>query len=179
MVINYGVNHLSSFNENTFNLDKNYKDMIPNINSCNFDYLNIYQHLDNGNFTKTRYRKIITEDESCFGKILYTGVIPGEKFSNLKKNDYLEFGVGQKLGLVLWLFEPISITFLVCIASILFLQILNKKKSLFLYVILIFIIFSTYTFNSYNMYLNSTKKYFPNSNSTNEQIFNELMINND
>ena len=39
---------------------------------------------------------------------------PGTKFSDLSKDSYIEFGVSQKLGLPLWLFEEKFLLFLNC-----------------------------------------------------------------
>ena len=89
----YGINHFLDGKNNL--LEVNFNKSIPNIYDCNFNYYEMNHHMKEGGFTKLRFRKSVTGNEFCFGKITYTGVIPGTNFSDLSKDAYIEFGVNQ------------------------------------------------------------------------------------
>ena len=75
----YGLSH---FEDSEINyIRENFKESIPNIYGCNFNYSSIKEHLDKEEFEHIRFRKIISTDEECFGKVAYTGFAPGTKFS--------------------------------------------------------------------------------------------------
>ena len=86
------------------------------------------------NFSKLRFRKSATQKDNCYGKITYTGITPGTKFSDLSKDSYIEFGVSQKLGLPLWLFEEKFLLFLIAIFTIIIFQIVFHKKNFLPYI---------------------------------------------
>ena len=130
LVNTYGISHLKA-EDNIFLID-NFNQAIPNIYNCNFNYFEIKNHMNEGQFTKVRFRKSVTEDPTCFGKITYSGVTPGTKFEELPKDLYIEFGVNQKSGLPLWLFEKNFLIFAIFMSIIIFLQIIFNKKNFFI-----------------------------------------------
>lgn len=173
----YGVNHYTD-SEVKF-LEDNFSKAIPNIYSCNFDYLSINEHIAHGEFERVRFRKIITTNADCFGKIAYTGIIPGTKFDDIDPDSYLEFGVNQKLGYVLWLFEKNFLLFLFFFSTLLLLQSKLVKRNIFKYFLILIFIYSLVNFETHNMYINSAKHYFPNENSKNENLLNSWFLQND
>ena len=173
----YGVNHYTD-SEVKF-LEDNFSKAIPNIYSCNFDYFSINEHIAHGEFERVRFRKIITTNADCFGKIAYTGIIPGTKFDDIDPDSYLEFGVNQKLGYVLWLFEKNFLLFLFFFSTLLLLQSKLVKRNIFKYFLILIFIYSLVNFETHNMYINSAKHYFPNENSKNENLLNSWFLQND
>tara|TARA_B100000963_G_C22634973_1_gene677115 strand:- start:2140 stop:2748 length:609 start_codon:yes stop_codon:yes gene_type:complete len=175
LVNTYGISHLKA--EDNILLIDNFNQAIPNIYNCNFNYFEIKNHMNEGQFTKVRFRKSVTEDPTCFGKITYSGVTPGTKFEELPKDLYIEFGVNQKSGLPLWLFEKNFLIFAIFMSIIIFLQIIFNKKNFFIGFLIIIFFYSLVSFNEQNMFINSSKTYFPNLSTTNEQIFNSWFTN--
>ena len=119
---------------------------------------------------KLRFRKSVTGNELCFGKITYTGVTPGTNFSDLSKDSYIEFGVNQKHGLPLWLYEFNFLIFIFTIFIIIIFQIFFYKKNFYVAFIFTILIYSFITFNENNMFINSSKSYFSNTDTTNENF---------
>ena len=175
LVNTYGINHL--IDEESYLLSEDFSESIPNIYNCNFNYFEIKKHLEDAGFEKVRFRKSITKDENCFGQIIYTGVVPGTSFNNLSKNSYIEFGVNQKFGLPLWLFENKFLILLTFIITSLFFLIFFLKRNFFAFILIGIFLFLLITFNKENMYINSSKEYFPNTETTNELIFNKWINN--
>ena len=173
----YGVNHYTD-SEVKF-LEDNFSKAIPNIYSCNFNYFSINEHIAHGEFERVRFRKIITTNADCFGKIAYTGITPGTKFDDIDPDSYLEFGVNQKLGYVLWLFEKNFLLFLFFFSTLLLLQSKLVKRNIFKYFLILIFIYSLVNFETHNMYINSAKHYFPNENSKNENLLNSWFLQND
>ena len=173
----YGVNHYTD-PEVKF-LEDNFGKAIPNIYSCNFDYFSINEHIANEEFEHVRFRKIITTNPDCFGKIAYTGITPGTKFDDIDPSLYLEFGVNQKLGHVLWLFEKNFLLFLFVFLTLLLLQSKLVKQNIFKYFLILIFIYSLVNFDTQNMYINSSKHYFPNENSKSENLLNSWFLQND
>ncbi len=171
LINTYGISHLT--NEDNYLLIENFSERIPNINNCNFDYFEIKKHIEEADFKKVRFRKSITSDPNCYGKITYTGVVPGTPFNELSKDSYIEFGVNQKFGLPLWLYENNFLIFLTFFISFLFFQIIFIKRNFFSLILIGIFLFLLFTFDNENMYINSSKEYFPNTNTTNEHIFDE------
>ena len=173
----YGVNHYT-VPEVKF-LEDNFGKAIPGIHSCNFDYFSINEHIANGGFEQVRFRKIITTNPDCFGQIAYTGITPGTKFDDIDPTSYLEFGVNQKLGHVLWLFEKNFLLFLFVFLTLLLLQSKLVKQNIFKYFLILIFIYSLVNFDTQNMYINSSKHYFPNENSKSENLLNSWFLQND
>ena len=173
----YGLNHL--LNDENKLLKEDFSQTVPNIYDCNFNYYEIKTHMKESNFSKLRFRKSATQKDNCYGKITYTGITPGTKFSDLSKDSYIEFGVSQKLGLPLWLFEEKFLLFLIAIFTIIIFQIVFHKKNFFTIYLLTILIYSLYTFNENNMFINSSKIYFPNQETTNSQFFDRWIANGD
>ena len=173
----YGLSHFSQ--EEADFMEQNFSMSIPNINNCNLDYYNLKNHIDKGNFNKVRYRKIITDDENCFGKVLYSGQVPGTQFSELDSETYVEFGVNQKIGYPLWLFEKQFVIFLLLILFVLILQLINKTRNYYLIILIVITIFSILSFSKQNMFINSAKQYFPNENTKNISIMINWFSSND
>lgn len=173
----YGVNHYT--NPEVKFLEDNFSKAIPNIYSCNFDYFSINEHIAHGEFERVRFRKIITTNADCFGKIAYTGITPGTKFDDIDPVSYLEFGVNQKLGYVLWLFEKNFLLFLFFFSTLLLLQSKLVKRNIFKYFLILIFIYSLVNFETYNMYINSAKYYFPNENSKSVNLLNSWFLQND
>jgi len=173
----YGVNHYT--NPEVKFLEDNFSKAIPNIYSCNFDYFSINEHIAHGEFERVRFRKIITTNADCFGKIAYTGITPGTKFDDIDPVSYLEFGVNQKLGYVLWLFEKKFLLFLFFFSALLLLQSKLVKRNIFKYFLILIFIYSLVNFETYNMYINSAKYYFPNENSKSVNLLNSWFLQND
>ena len=173
----YGVNHYTD-SEVKF-LEDNFNKAIPNIYSCNFDYFSINEHIVHGEFERVRFRKIITTNADCFGKIAYTGITPGTKFDDIDPDSYLEFGVNQKLGYVLWLFEKNFLLFLFFFSTLLLLQSRLVKRNIFKYFLILIFIYSLVNFETHNMYINSAKYYFPNENSKSVNLLNSWFLKND
>ena len=173
----YGVNHYT--NPEVKFLEDNFSKAIPNIYSCNFDYFSINEHIAHGEFERVRFRKIITTNADCFGKIAYTGITPGTKFDDIDPVSYLEFGVNQKLGYVLWLFEKKFLLFLFFFSTLLLLQSKLVKRNIFKYFLILIFIYSLVNFETYNMYINSAKYYFPNENSKSVNLLNSWFLQND
>ena len=164
----YGINHFLDGKNNL--LEVNFNKSIPNIYDCNFNYYEMNHHMKEGGFTKLRFRKSVTGNELCFGKITYTGVTPGTNFSDLSKDAYIEFGVNQKHGLPLWLYEVNFLIFIFTIFIIIILQIFFYKKNFYIAFMVAILIYSFITFNENNMFINSSKSYFPNTDTTNENF---------
>lgn len=173
----YGVNHYT--NPEVKFLEDNFSKAIPNIYSCNFDYFSINEHIAHGEFERVRYRKIITTNADCFGKIAYTGITPGTKFDDIDPDSYLEFGVNQKLGYVLWLFEKNFLLFLFFFSTLLLLQWRLVKRNIFKYFLILIFIYSLVNFETHNMYINSAKYYFPNENSKSVNLLHSWFLQND
>jgi len=173
----YGVNHYTD-SEVKF-LEDNFSKAIPNIYSCNFNYFSINEHIAHGEFERVRFRKIITTNADCFGKIAYTGITPGTKFDDIDPDSYLEFGVNQKLGYVLWLFEKNFLLFLFFFSTLLLLQSKLVKRNIFKYFLILIFIYSLVNFDTQNMYINSAKHYFPNENSKSVNLLNSWVLQND
>ncbi len=93
----YGISHIQSDEQNF--IEDNFEERIPNINNCNLSYYSVNDHISSGGYSNVRYRKIITTDDKCFGKVTYTGIAPGTNFNDIDTNQYLEFGVSQKLDM--------------------------------------------------------------------------------
>lgn len=167
----YGLNHLS--NSDIDYLKDSFENSIPNINNCNFDYYSISQHMSNWGFEHLRYRKIVSTTPSCFGKILYSGKVPGTQFVDIDLDSFIEYGVNQKLGFVLWLFEKDFLIFLIFFVFLIFLQIVFEKKILFKYFLILIILFSIFKFEDHNMFINSNKSYFPNEETKNLNLMNK------
>ncbi len=177
LVLIYDIEHTSEIN--TSFLKENFSNRIPNFNSCNHDYFNTSKHINDGGFTRVRYRKIITKEESCFGKILYSSVDLGKDFKDIDKNQYIEFGVGQKLGFNLWLYETKTIGFLFCIFLISIIQIFLQKRNLFIFFVLSVFLISLLSFKEQNMYINSKNNILPNIDTSNENLMIDLVQNDD
>ena len=60
LVNTYGISHLKA--EDNILLIDNFNQAIPNIYNCNFNYFEIKNHMNEGQFTKVRFRKSVTED---------------------------------------------------------------------------------------------------------------------
>ena len=173
----YGLSH---FEDSEINyLRENFKESIPNIYGCNFNYSSIKEHLDKEEFEHIRFRKIISTDEECFGKVAYTGVAPGTKFNTIERDTYMEFGVNQKLGYVLWLYEKNFLIFLFFFLILVLFQIKFVDKNFFIYFLILIFTYSFINFDKHNMYINSAKHYFPNENSQNSKLMNNWFYNND
>ena len=173
----YGLYHLD--NDQINYLDINSKKSIPNIVNCNYDYYSINQHMSSGKYENIRFRKIVTTDSNCYGKVIYSNVVPGTKFEDIKFDSYIEFGVTQKLGFALWLFEKNFLIFLLIALFISVLQIFRKNQNLFLYFFILIFIFSIFVFQKHNMFINSSKIYFPNEGTKNSELITEWFKNND
>ncbi len=173
----YGVSHYT--NSEVKFLEDNFSKAIPNIYSCNFDYFSINKHISHGEFEHVRFRKIITTNEDCFGKIAYTGITPGTNFDDIDPGSYLEFGVNQKLGYVLWLFEKNFLIFLFIFSTLLLLQSRFVKQNFFKYFLILIFIYSLVNFDVQNMYINSSKHYFPSENSKSVNLLNNWFLQND
>jgi len=168
----YGINHIQS-DERSF-IEENFEERIPNINNCNLSYYSVNDHISSGGYSNVRYRKIITSDENCFGKVTYTGIAPGTSFNDIDTNQYLEFGVNQKLGYVLWLHEKTFLIFFGTLIFIVVLQIFFEKINFYKYFLIIILLFSIVLFDQHNMFINSSRKYFPNENTKNEIFFQKV-----
>ena len=177
LVYIYGFDHIS--NPNIDYLESNFENSIPNINNCNFDYYSIEQHMNKWGFEHIRYRKIVSTTPSCYGKVLYSGKVPGTKFEDIDMDSFIEFGVNQKLGFVLWLFEIDFLIFLIFFKFLAFLQIIFQRRILFKYFLILIIIFSIFKFEDHNMFINSTKSYFPNEETKNANLMIKWFENND
>ena len=177
LVYIYGFDHIS--NPNIDYLESNFENSIPNINNCNFDYYSIGQHMNKWGFERIRYRKIISTTPSCYGKVLYSGKVPGTKFEDIDMDSFIEFGVNQKLGFVLWLFEIDFLIFLIFFIFLAFLQIIFQRRNLFKYFLILIIIFSIFKFEDHNMFINSSKSYFPNEETKNSNLMIKWFENND
>ena len=175
LVLIYDIEHTSGVSESY--LIENFSNRIPNFNSCNLDYYSTSTHINDGGFTKVRYRKIITKEERCLGKILYSSVDLGKDFKDIDKNQYIEFGVGQKLGFNLWLYETKTLMFLFCILLIAIFQIFLQKRNLFIFFVLSVFLISLLSFNEQNMYINSKNKMLPNIDTSNENLMIDLVKN--
>ena len=173
----YGLSH---FEDSEINyLRENFKESIPNIYGCNFNYSSIKEHLDKEAFEHIRFRKIISTDEECFGKVAYTGVAPGTKFNTIERDTYIEFGVNQKLGYVLWLYEKNFLIFLFFFLILVLFQIKFVDKNFFIYFLILIFTYSFINFDKHNMYSNSSKIYFPNEETKNSELITEWFKNND
>ena len=161
----YGFNHLTDSNVDY--LENNFENSIPNISNCNFDYYSISQHMNKWGFEHIRYRKIVSTTPSCYGKVLYSSKVPGTKFEDIDIDSFIEYGVNQKLGLVLWLFEREFLIFLIFFVCLVTLQIIFQRRILFKYFLILIIIFSIFKFEDHNMFINSSKSYFPNDDTKN------------
>ncbi len=177
LVYIYGFDHIS--NPNIDYLESNFENSIPNINNCNFDYYSIGQHMNKWGFEHIRYRKIVSTTSSCYGKVLYSGKVPGTKFEDIDMDSFIEFGVNQKLGFVLWLFEIDFLIFLIFFIFLAFLQIIFQRRILFKYFLILIIIFSIFKFEDHNMFINSSKSYFPNEETKNSNLMIKWFENND
>lgn len=173
----YGISHVE-LDERRF-IEENFENRIPNINNCNLSYFNVEGHISSGGYSNVRYRKIITLNENCFGKVTYTGIAPGTSFDDIDTNQYLEFGVNQKLGFVLWLHERSFLIFFGCLVLIIILQIFLDKINFYKYFLIIILIYSLVLFDQHNMFINSSRKYFPNENTKNEIFFQKIDIYDD
>ena len=173
----YGFNHLTDSNVDY--LENNFENSIPNISNCNFDYYSISQHMNKWGFEHIRYRKIVSTTPSCFGKVLYSSKVPGTKFEDIDIDSFIEYGVNQKLGFVLWLFEREFLIFLVFFVCLVTLQIIFQRRILFKYFIILIIIFSIFKFEDHNMFINSSKSYFPNDDTKNTNLMIKWFEDND
>jgi len=176
LINTYGMNHFLDDKNNL--LEENFDKAVPNIYDCNFNYYEINHHMKEGGFTKLRFRKSVTGNELCFGKITYTGITPGTKFSDISRDSYIEFGVNQKHGLPLWLYEVNFLMFTFIIFMLIIFQIFFYKKNFFVAFIFTILIYSIITFNENNTFINSSKSYFPNTDTTNEN-FMQNRLNDD
>ena len=173
----YGFNHLT--NSNVDYLENNFENSIPNISNCNFDYYSISQHMNKWGFEHIRYRKIVSTTPSCYGKVLYSSKVPGTKFEDIDTDSFIEYGVNQKLGFVLWLFEREFLIFLIFFVCLVTLQIIFQRRILFKYFIILIIIFSIFKFEDHNMFINSSKSYFPNDDTKNTNLMIKWFEDND
>lgn len=173
----YGLSHFEDSEVNYLN--DNFNESIPNIFSCNFNYFSLTEHLDKEGFEHIRFRKIISTDDECFGKVAYTGISPGTKFNTIERDKYMEFGVKQKLGYVLWLYEKNFLVFLLFFLILVIIQIKFVHKNFFIYFLLLIFTYSFINFDKHNMYINSAKHYFPNENVKNSSLMNNWFYNND
>ena len=173
----YGFNHLTDSNVDY--LENNFENSIPNISNCNFDYYSISQHMNKWGFEHIRYRKIVSTTPSCYGKVLYSSKVPGTKFEDIDIDSFIEYGVNQKLGLVLWLFEREFLIFLLFFVCLVTLQIIFQRRILFKYFLILIIIFSIFKFEDHNMFINSSKSYFPNEETKNSNLMIKWFENND
>ena len=173
----YGFNHLT--NSNVDYLENNFENSIPNISNCNFDYYSISQHMNKWGFEHIRYRKIVSTTPSCYGKVLYSSKVPGTKFEDIDIDSFIEYGVNQKLGLVLWLFEREFLIFLLFFVCLVTLQIIFQRRILFKYFLILIIIFSIFKFEDHNMFINSSKSYFPNDDTKNTNLMIKWFEDND
>ena len=173
----YGFNHLT--NSNVDYLENNFENSIPNISNCNFDYYSISQHMNKWGFEHIRYRKIVSTTPSCYGKVLYSSKVPGTKFEDIDIDSFIEYGVNQKLGLVLWLFEREFLIFLIFFVCLVTLQIIFQRRILFKYFLILIIIFSIFKFEDHNMFINSSKSYFPNDDTKNTNLMIKWFEDND
>lgn len=173
----YGFNHLT--NSNVDYLENNFENSIPNISNCNFDYYSISQHMNKWGFEHIRYRKIVSTTPSCYGKVLYSSKVPGTKFEDIDIDSFIEYGVNQKLGLVLWLFEREFLIFLIFFVCLVTLQIIFQRRILFKYFLILIIIFSIFKFEDHNMFINSSKSYFPNNDTKNTNLMIKWFEDND
>ena len=173
----YGFNHLT--NSNVDYLENNFENSIPNISNCNFDYYSISQHMNKWGFEHIRYRKIVSTTPSCYGKVLYSSKVPGTKFEDIDIDSFIEYGVNQKLGLVLWLFEREFLIFLLFFVCLVTLQIIFQRRILFKYFLILIIIFSIFKFEDHNMFINSSKSYFPNNDTKNTNLMIKWFEDND
>ena len=171
----YSLNHIQE-QSNLIYYDS-FVNQIPNVNNCNLDYFNFSEHIESGNFENVRYRKIVTVDDNCFGKVLYSSVDLGKEFKDIDKNQYIEFGIGQKLGFNLWLYETRTLWFLFYILLISIFQIFMKKRNLFIFFLLSVFLISFLSFNDQNMFLNSKNKILPNIDTSNENLMIDLVQN--
>ncbi len=173
----YGISHIG-LDEQRF-IEENFENRIPNINNCNLSYYNVEGHITSGGYSNVRYRKIITSNENCFGKVAYAGIAPGTSFDDIDTNQYLEFGVNQKLGFVLWLHERSFLIFFGCLVLIIIFQIFLDKINFYKYFLIIILMYSLVLFDQHNMFINSSRKYFPNENTKNEIFFKNIDIYDD
>ena len=173
----YGFNHLTDSNVDY--LENNFENSIPNISNCNFDYYSISQHMNKWGFEHIRYRKIVSTNPSFYGKVLYSSKAPGTKFEDIDIDSFIEYGVNQKLGFVLWLFEREFLIFLIFFVCLVTLQIIFQRRILFKYFLILIIIFSIFKFEDHNMFINSSKSYFPNDDTKNTNLMIKWFEDND
>ena len=72
----------------------------------------------------------------------------GTQFSELDSETYVEFGVNQKIGYPLWLFEKQFVIFLLLILFVLILQLINKTRNYYLIILIVITIFSILSFQN-------------------------------
>lgn len=175
---NYGTDQFSSESEKYF-ID-NFSNEIPNINNCNLDYYNFSNHINKSsiNFKKVRYRKMITINKDCFGKIAYSNLTPGKNFDTIEQKEYLEFGVYQKLGLNLWIYEKTFIYFVFLLFVLFIAQIIFKNTNLYYLFLSLIFLYCLYVFSVENMFINSGQKYFPNIGTSSFEILNKWNLSN-
>ena len=150
---------------------------VPNINNaCFYDYYNIKKYLEENEvveLSSIRYRKEITLNKSCYGKVSGINIVPGTKLENLEPQTYISLTINQPRIFNLWLFEIEYLIFFSLFMMIIFVHIILFRKEIFNLILLLILIYSLTSFSSENMFLNSPKKYFPNPDVTNSNIFLE------
>tara|TARA_Y100001970_G_scaffold268270_1_gene359324 strand:+ start:1365 stop:1820 length:456 start_codon:yes stop_codon:yes gene_type:complete len=147
---------------------------------CYYDYYNVRNSFNENEISessKIRYRKEITLNQDCLGKVSGVNIIPGTKLEEIEPGTYISFNVNQSKIFNLWLFEVDFLIFLSLFMTLLFAHVVLFRKELFNVILLIIFIYSLVSFSSENMFINSPKKYFPNQDVTNSNIFIEEGLN--
>ena len=121
---------------------------------------------------------MITMNKDCFGKIAYSNLTPGKNFDTIEQKEYLEFGVYQKLGLNLWIYEKTFIYFVFLLFVLFIAQIVFKNTNLYYLFLSLIFLYCLYVFSVENMFINSGQKYFPNIGTSSFEILNRWNLSN-